>query len=48
MLVSLVSDAIRVRIVCVAINFDDEGFLRAEEVDNAIADDMLSPKLETA
>jgi len=48
MFVQCVSRGVTIRVVSIAVDFHDEALLRAEEVDDAIADDVLTPELIAA
>ena len=44
-LVDSIADGIVDRIVGIAVHFDNQSFLGTEEIDNAVADDVLSAEL---
>jgi hypothetical protein len=46
--VDLVANAVGGAVMCIAIDFDDERFSRAEEIDDTIADHVLAPELVPA
>jgi hypothetical protein len=46
--INLVADGVLFRIMRVPVDFYDQRLLRAEEIDNANADDVLTTKLVTA